>query len=251
MIMRALGVGLSLALLAPAAPAHAAGDDGRTLLFDIYRSGKKAGTHAIRFRQQGADLAVDIAIRISGRMFLVPFTYTHENRELWRDGRLIRLDSKTQTNSKQENVSGRLTGAGFEVRAGTADIVLPPTVLSTSYWHPDTPNRDALLNSQKGTMASIVTDQIVSTSVTTARGKRPANEYRFTGGVKANVIYDGDGCFVGLSFKMPVDGSKVVYKLVAEPDAARAPDLKANPLLAPCLRPAGGKPASVRTALTQ
>jgi Family of unknown function (DUF6134) len=232
---------IAVLLATPALAATA--DDGRSLVFDIIRSGKKAGTHTIRFRQQGEDLTVDVGVRITGRMFLVPFSYVHENREIWRGDKLQRIDTKTQTNSKAEAVTGRATSAGFEVRVGANAVVLPANVLPTSYWHPDTPNRKSLLNTQKGNMASVVTEQIVSTSAATARGKRAANEYRFVGGVKANVVYDGDGCFVGLSFKMPVDGSKVVYKLVAQPDPVRAPDLLANPLLAPCVRPI------VRTAM--
>lgn len=242
-MIRALAI---MALCLSAAPAHAVPapvDDGRTLAFDLYRAGKKAGTHAIRFRQQGAQLQVDVSIRLAGRMFLVPFSYTHSNQELWQGERLVRIETRTATNNKVETVRGQATGAGFEVRAGAAQAVLPAIVLPTSYWHPNTPNQTALLNSQKGSLARITTEQIVSTTAQTPLGTRAANEYRFTGGVKANVVYDGSGCLVGLSFKMPVDGSPVVYRMTMQPDAARAPDLLANPLLAPCLKP------PLRTAL--
>lgn len=222
---------LASTLLANSAAAVPA-DDGRTLAFDVYRSGKKAGTHTLRFRQQGPDLMVDVDIRLKGRIFLLSFSYEHQNREVWRDGRLLRIDTRTKTNDKVQTVTGRATSDGLDVRTNDEVRLMPADVMPSSYWHPDMPNHKALLDTQKGKLASIVVDQIVSTT----RNGRPVNEYRLTGGLKANVVYDGNGCFVGLSFKVPVDGSAVTYKLVSQPDAARAPDLLANPLIARCMR---------------
>lgn len=228
---------ITLAGLAALPGLSASASDGRTLLFDAYRSGSKIGTHSLRFRQEGNRLTVDIAIDFKGKAFFIPFSYSHRNQEIWQGSKLLSLDSKTVSNGKTSTLVARAEGTMLKLLID-GKPVLAPQLFSTSYWNPETVKQPMLLNSQKGEIIEISTDGSSEVQAPLATGSTvPATEYRKSGTRKFNIAvqYDRNGCLVGMNFKVPRDVSRISYKLVARPNATAAPDLLENPLLKPCL----------------
>jgi hypothetical protein len=231
-------VPLVLAGFCLAAPCFAY--DGRTLVFDAYRSGTKIGTHTLRFTQQGEKLVVDIAIDLKGKAFFIPFSYTHRNREVWQNNKLLTLESKTISNGKTNTLVARAEDGLMKLLIDGKPAI-SPQLFSTSYWNADTIKQARLLNSQKGEVIDIKSEGTVAVRSPKASGSDvPATEYRKTGSrnFNINVQYDPKGCLVGMNFKAPKDVARISYKLVTRPDAALAPDLLANAVLKPCLEPA-------------
>lgn len=219
-------------------PAFATVSDGRSLVFDLMRKGKKVGSHSIRFVQTKDLLTVDISIDIKGKIVFFPFTYTHNNREVWRGSVLQSLDSKTLINDTQHSLSVRAINAGYDIDYDGKASRIEGEIKSTSYWHPATAAQARLLNSQTGKVIPITASAPIQILAPTLSGTGiPAREIRMTDTKKfnANVAYDAQGCLVGLNFKPPFDSTLVVYHLVAKPSAKAAPDLLANPLIAKCL----------------
>jgi hypothetical protein len=230
---------LSAALMCAAAccvpSANAA--DGRSLVFDAYRSGTKIGTHTLRFAQEGERLLVDISIEFKGKAFIIPFSYSHRNREVWLGQKLISLDSRTVSNGKVSTLQARADGNMLKLVVD-GKPGLAAQMFSTSYWNGDTLNQKRLLNSQKGDVIDLTLEGASQVRAPKADGTfLTATEYRKTGTNKFNVAvqYDSKGCLVGMNFKAPRDVTRISYKLVARPNAAAAPDLLANPVLKPCL----------------
>ncbi len=223
----------SVALLASTADAS----DGRTLIFDVYRSGSKIGTHMMRFTQAGDLLTVDISITLKGKAFFIPFSYAHKNREVWQGNKLISLDSQTTSNDKTSTLNARADGNFLKLMIdGTPALV--PQMFSTSYWNGETVRQKKLLNSQKGDVIEIMSEGTMPAKAPMADGTfLAATEYKKSGTKKFNVAvqYDANGCLVGMNFKAPKDVTRISYKLVARPSARAAPDLLGNPLLKPCL----------------
>ncbi len=223
-------------------PAAAMATDGRTLLFDLYRKDKKVGSHSLRFVQNGDLLTVDIAIDIKGKVLIIPFSYRHSNQEVWRGAALQSLASKTYINDKTVELNVRARAGGFDVAADGKTSRIEGDIKTTSYWYPGTAGQARLLNTQNGKVIPITFGAPLPVQVPLAGGGTiVARETRMTDKKKfnANVAYDVQNCFVGLNFKPPFDGTPVVYRLVAKPNAKAAPDLLRSPLIAKCLSSAG------------
>jgi hypothetical protein len=213
-------------------------NDGRSLMFDLYRKDKKVGTHSIRFTQKQDILVVDIAITIKGKILFIPFTYVHENHEQWRGNVLQTLSSKTWLNDKPSELTVRAQSGGYDVQYNDTLSRIEGAIKTTSYWHPYTASEARLLNSQTGKVIPISIGAAVPVQAPLAAGGSvAARETRMTDKKKfdVKVAYDAQSCLVGLNFKPPLDNSLIVYRLVAQPNAKTAPDLLANPLMAKCL----------------
>jgi Family of unknown function (DUF6134) len=224
---------VAFALLLPTA----AQADGRQLVFDLYRKNDKVGTHKISFTQLGDVLEVDIAIDIRSKILFLPFRYQHRNKERWRGSTMLSLESQTQVNDRKDVLSVRASRDGFDVTANGKASRIEGDIKSTSYWLSQTVAQARLLNSQKGKVIFVTASAPKSINVPATGGSLAARETRMadTKNFNVNVSYDSKGCLVGMSFKPPIDSTPIVYRLVSRPEAARAPDLLANPLMAPCL----------------
>ncbi len=237
--MRVLCALLGVALLFPVATKAA---DGRSLVFDLYRKDKKVGSHTLRFSQADDVLTVDIAIDIKGKVLFIPFTYRHTNKEQWRGSQLLALDSRTYINDKAHILSARFNSGGYDVSHDKDKTRIEGAIKTTSYWHPATGTQARLLNTQNGKVIPItfsapqpVQAPMATGGTLTAREIRMSDKKKFN----ANVAYDAQGCLVGINFKPPFDGTQIIYRLVARPNAKDAPDLLRNPLIAKCVSQTG------------
>ncbi len=237
---------VGLAVAAYCVPsALAALPDGRTLVFDAYRSGTKIGTHTMRFRQIGPKLMVDIDIALKGKVFFVGFSYTHRNKEVWEGDQLVSLASRTESNGKVSTLTADRSADGRLALSINGANASAAAMFSTSYWNPLTPTQAALLNSQKGEVILLKLESSKPALAPAEQGADiPATAYAMTGSKNFNAtpLYDAKGCFVGLNFKAPKDVARISYKLVQRLDAKAAPDLASNPRLAPCLEGASKAP---------
>ena len=102
--MRALSLILLAGILLPIeADAARACDASQDRVFEVRRGDKPIGTHSIRFRQNGSETQVDIDINLRvGFGPITMFRYEHSNREIWRDGKLISLDTATNDNGEHD-----------------------------------------------------------------------------------------------------------------------------------------------------
>lgn len=129
----------------------------QNLLFDVVRGGESIGTHRVTFRPDGDSLTIEIAIDLTVRLAFIPvFRYSHRNTEVWRDGKLVRLDSSTDDDGNKYRVSAVATAEGIKVTdaEGRSYIASPDTV-PTSYWNAALLERSELLNTQDGTLMPI------------------------------------------------------------------------------------------------
>lgn len=191
---------LGVALAADPAPVE--------LAFEVLRKDKPMGRHTISVRREGADIVADIAIDLKIRFaFVTVFEYTHRNREVWRDGRLVSIETTTNNDGERLRVSGRADTDGFRVTRGDGiEQVFAADVLPTSYWHPRTPQADTMLNTQTGEAAAVAI-----TPVPAGATRGPGRQYVVTGDLALNLWYT-DGCLAKLNFRAPRDDSLIDYR---------------------------------------
>ena len=68
------------------------------------------------------DVEVALAVKIA---FITIFRLEHRNRETWRGGRLVKIDTKTNDNGKDFKVDGTANGAGFDLVVNGKSTAIP------------------------------------------------------------------------------------------------------------------------------
>lgn len=173
----------------------------QALEFAILRGDATIGRHLIAFREEGPDLHVDIAIDIEVRLFfLTAFRYEHRSHEVWRDGRLVAIDTRTDDDGTEWAVRGRAVADGFRIDSNSGSFVAPAGILPTSYWRPQTTARTTLLDTQRGRLVSVVFEPAGRERIATADGTVEAERYAMHGDLAATLWYTPDGEWVKLSF---------------------------------------------------
>jgi hypothetical protein len=184
----------------------------RDLAFDIFRKGELIGSHTIEFKSRDAELEVDIDIRLLVKLLFVPvYRYEHSNREIWRDGRLLRIESRTDDDGEDFFVKGAVGPEGFRVESSEGSYVAPEDVISTSWWNFETVNRRKLLNSQLGELMAVEVQPGGDVEVETAAGAIPARRYVVDGEAKLELWYDRDHRLAKIRFAGS-DGVPIEYR---------------------------------------
>ena len=185
----------------------------RNLSFAVFRAGKPLGSHRIAFTRKGQDLIVDVAIDLKVRFALITvFRYTHRNREVWRNGRLVSLRTRTNDDGKEFRVDGRATAAGFEVKTDKRTFVAPADIIPTSYWNPATPSARRLLNTQAGDILKVAATPKGEQTVRTKPGPVSARRYALRGGLDLDIWYDTQGRLAKIEFRAKSDQSLIDYE---------------------------------------
>ncbi|BBK33085.1 hypothetical protein STHU_37190 [Allostella humosa] len=182
------------------------------LRFTVFRDGTPIGTHRIQVEQVGDEtrVAVDIALEVK-IAFVTVYRYSHRNREVWRDGRLVSIDTATDDDGTREFVQGKAGPAGLAVRSTAGSYTAPADVLPTSYWRRPTVDRRQLLDTQKGRLLGVRVERA------DPPGDRAAR-YRVRGELDLDLWYDGDDRLRRIAFDFK--GSQFDYAPVGQPAPA-------------------------------
>ena len=171
------------------------------LAYAISRKGKRLGFQTIDFETlDNGDLQVDVHIEIDFALIIPLFTYTHQNREVWRDGQLLSLNARTDNNGDDEKVSLKLDGDKF-IGEGTKFVDdLEAGLMSTSYFNPNFIRQEAVISSQDGRRLKIGVEEIGRETLTLQTGRVEATRFRLTGKLRIDIWYTDDGQWVKTTF---------------------------------------------------
>ena len=81
-------------------------DNLNRIEFDIYRNNKNIGKHIFSFKKSGEQLAVKSEIKFEiKKLGVVLYKYHVKGTEYYKDGKLIKFNSKTNQNGKEKYVN--------------------------------------------------------------------------------------------------------------------------------------------------
>ena len=209
---RRMIAGLAIAALAlPAAAALTAETD---IPFRVDMGGAPIGSHTVRFEEHGEDLHVFIDIQLKvGLAFITLYRYEHSNHEIWRDGRLVSIETETNDDGEAFSVRGEAVEGGFRVTGAEGEILLPAEVAPTSYWTADMLDAPAFLDTQRGVAASLSIAPVGDERVELPSGERlAACRVQFSGDLDLDAWYDADGRWVKMAFTL--GGNDFDYQLL-------------------------------------
>jgi hypothetical protein len=124
----------------------------RALHFDVFLGDRPIGYQRFDLRTLPSGLRVETEARFELTWLRVKaFDYDHRNVELWRDGCLQSISSRTESNGTPSHVIGEAKGPGFDVTTATGHERLDACVGTFSYWDKrQLLQRSKLLNPQTG-----------------------------------------------------------------------------------------------------
>ena len=181
------------------------------LSFRVERGGSPIGTHTIQFTQVGDELhvAIDINLAVSFGPITV-FRYAHTNRETWRDGKLIAIETETNDDGRLFSVSGKATDRGFEVTSSeNGTFIAPENIIPTSYWNPATIEQTQLLDTQRGRIINVQVKETATREALVDGAPETVREYEMAGDLKLKLWYSPQMEWLNVIFR--ARGSDVDY----------------------------------------
>jgi hypothetical protein len=170
------------------------------------------GTHVLTFAREGGDLVVDVAIDLKVTIALIPvFRYTHRNRERWRDGRLVAIETQTDEDGDKMFLRGQAAADGVAVEGSAGKRTFPAEVMTTSWWNPGVLQRRELLNTQDGAALPIAVTPRGPERVPTSVGEIAAERFDVAGEVPLELWFDADNVLARIRFRARKDGSVIDY----------------------------------------
>lgn len=183
----------------------------RDLSFAVYREGDPIGEHRVQLERDGPLLRVVIDVRLEVKFAFIPFyRYLHTNREIWDGGRLRSLESRTDDNGVQHQISARSDDGRLVVEGTEGRLVLPAETVTTTYWDEATVRRGEWLDTQSGRLARSTVTPHQPELVRTGGGAVEARRYVLAGDLDCELWYDEQG-WASLRFVAP-DGSTIDYR---------------------------------------
>ncbi len=202
----ALPLGREAQAALPACPVA----DGTTANYDIVRGGNVIGHHAVQFTRRGADLVV--AITVEANLFALGirvYHYEHTGREVWRDGRMVSMETHTKDDGDTKQVNATLDVARnvWSGTAGPTPITGP--LMASSFWNSETVRQTRFLDDETGAVKPVQVTPAGQETLTVRGQPVTASKFAMVGTMSGTVWYDGSGCWVRALFKSPLDGSMV------------------------------------------
>jgi hypothetical protein len=204
-----------LVLAAGVAPAAAAETEARD--FNVLVDGSRAGDYHVTIQHQDngnlvMTLVSEVRVKVLGVTF---YSYNYHGREVWKDGRLLRLESNGQENSKPFAVSAVPLANGLRVTFNGQEHLVPPDAWTMTYWQlPPAPARNQplpLLGCDNGRDVSGHLQYIGPEQLVVAGQAQTCHHYRVTGSTPHELWYDGQERAVRQEWV--VDGHKTVLEL--------------------------------------
>ena len=175
------GLGMAVAPLPFAVP-RAATPFGpfKDLRFRVLRDGSAIGTHNIAFEGPPERMIVRSAIRLQVKVaFITAFRYEHDGEEIWENGRVVSIRTRTDDNGPKYEVTGAPEGDGFRIVGPGGPFTTPPDRLTSgAVWHPDFVRQTALLNVEQGGEMGLSARKLAEEPMASSGSQVMAQKYR-------------------------------------------------------------------------
>ena len=104
--------------------------------FDIYRNNKHIGTHVFSFKKIGDQLAIESEINFKiVKLGVVLYKYHVKGIEYYKEGKLVKFNSKTNQNGKEKYVNMKLKEGEFIIDGSSYKGKAPTSYLLGTWWN--------------------------------------------------------------------------------------------------------------------
>ena len=188
----------------------ASGEDAGEYTFTVLYDGDPVGKHRFVYEHEGDRIEIQEATEIEVTFASIPlFTFEHQARQLWENGRALRIDAKTDDNGERLDITVEGTDQGY-VRTvnGRVDTFENPTAV-LAFWNQDTLKHDAFFSAVEDKTFNASFEYLGTDEITLAGQQLEAEHYRMRGDEERDLWFDPDGHVAKVAFERY--GSDVEY----------------------------------------
>ena len=104
--------------------------------FDIYRNQNHIGKHVFSFKKLNGELAVESEINFEIKKFgIVLYKYHVKGTEIYKDGKLVKFNSKTNQNGKVKHVNMELDSEEYLIDGSSYQGKAPTDFMIGTWWN--------------------------------------------------------------------------------------------------------------------
>ena len=119
--------------------------------FDIYRNNKHIGKHIFSFKKSDGLLAVESEINFQiKKIGIVLYKYHVKGTEIYKDGQLIKFNSKTDQNGKEKYVNMKLENSEYVIDGSSYKGKAPVDYLLGTWWNHSIVKAEAQISAVSG-----------------------------------------------------------------------------------------------------
>ena len=119
--------------------------------FDIYRNNKHIGEHIFSFTKSNEQMSIKSEINfIIKKLGLVLYKYHVKGKEVYKDGKLIKFNSKTNQNGKEKYVNLKLENDEFIINGSSYKGKAPTNYLLGTWWNHSIVKAEAQISAVSG-----------------------------------------------------------------------------------------------------
>lgn len=185
--------------------------------FKVLWKGEEIGSHltSIVPSPNNRDMMVTTKVEMKvGIAFVTVFRFEHDSTEVWRDGRLSSLSSRTNDDGDDLRLDGEATSKGFEASGSGGPFVAASDILTTNcMWLPQLVREEKLIDAQNAVVVGLFSERLGEERMAVRGNERWAERHSIlTPFVACNLWYDDEGNWVRA--RIEVKGETLDYNLV-------------------------------------
>jgi Family of unknown function (DUF6134) len=210
-----------------ASTAALAGDAGE-YTFTVLKDGAPVGQHRVAFDREGNRIEIREETAIEVRFATIPlYTFEYEGRQVWEDGRAVRIDAITNDNGEKFDITVRADRDGYTrtVNGRVDRFDRSKTVLA--FWNMDTLRHNAFFSAVEDKTLEVSFQFVGQEKFAIAGEQLDVEHYRMIGDEERELWYDAAGHIAKVELRR--HGSKIAY--VRDQATPRAP---ASSCTTPC-----------------
>ena len=111
-------------------------EDLNRIEFDIYRNQTHIGKHVFSFKKLNGELAVESEINFEIKKFgIILYKYHVKGTEIYKDGKLVKFNSKTNQNGKVKYVNMKLDNEEYNIDGSSYQGKAPIDFVIGTWWN--------------------------------------------------------------------------------------------------------------------
>lgn len=188
-------------------------EPGDVIAFDVLRNGSEFGRHVIRFDGDPSGemtVTTDVDLK-AGLGPITVFRYALDATETWRDGRLVRLESRTNDDGEDEFVRAVATDTALSVEGSEFRGEVSADIIPSSHWNIEQIRSGRILSTETGEVLDIAVEEKGRETLTIGGETVEATHFRLKSAMDLDLWYDDRARLVKLAFE--ARGQSIEYRL--------------------------------------
>ena len=126
-------------------------EDLKRIEFDIYRNNKNIGKHIFSFKKSNGQLQVESEINFEiKKLGIIFYKYHVKGTEFYKDGKLVKFNSKTNQNGKEKYVNMELENGQHIIDGSSYQGKAPIDYLLGTWWNHSIVKAEAQISAVSG-----------------------------------------------------------------------------------------------------